>query len=67
MKIYSVHFNRPDFIEIQKKCLDKIEGYKLVVINNQANPEIESKCRELGVEYHNHTHPVGLGSSMSHG
>jgi hypothetical protein len=67
MKIYSVHFNRPDFIEIQKKCLDKIEGYKLVVINNQANPEIESKCKELGVEYHNHTHPVGLGSSMSHG
>ena len=36
MKVYSVHFNRPDFIEIQKKCLDKIEGYKLVVINNQS-------------------------------
>ena len=67
MKVYSVHFNRPDFIEIQKKCLDKIEGYKLVVINNQANPEIESKCRELGVEYYNHTHPIGLVSSMSHG
>ena len=67
MKVYSVHFNRPDFIEIQKKCLDKIEGYELVVINNQANPAIESKCNELGVKFYNHTHASGMGSSMSHG
>jgi hypothetical protein len=67
MKVYSVHFNRPDFVEIQKKCLDKIEGYELIVINNQANPEIESKCNELGVKFYNHTHEVGMGSSMSHG
>lgn len=67
MKVYSVHFNRPDFIEIQKKCLDKIEGYELVVINNQANPAIESKCNELNVKFYNHTHAAGMGSSMSHG
>lgn len=67
MKVYSVHFNRPDFVEIQKKCLDKIEGYELVVINNQSNPQIESKCRELGVTCYNHTHNPGLSSSLSHG
>jgi hypothetical protein len=67
MKVYSVHFNRPDFIEIQKKCIDKIEGYKLVVINNQSNPEIESKCKELGVEFYNHTPPEGADPSGSHG
>lgn len=67
MKVYSVHFNRPDFIEIQKECLDKIKGYKLIVINNQSNPEIESKCLDLGVECYNHSHPLGISSSMSHG
>jgi len=67
MKVYSVHFNRPDFVEIQKKCLDKIQGYELIVINNQSNPEIESKCNEIGVKFYNHTHAVGMGSSMSHG
>lgn len=67
MNFYSVHFNRPDFIEIQKKCLDKFEGYKLIVINNQSNPEIELKCIELGIEYYNHNHPNELSSSMSHG
>ena len=67
MKVYSVHFNRPDFVEIQKKCLDKIDGYRLVVINNQSNPDIELKCKELGVEFYNHNHAPGMGSSMSHG
>ena len=39
----------------------------MVVINNQANPAIESKCNELGVKFYNHTHAAGMGSSMSHG
>jgi len=49
MIFYSVHFNRPDFIEIQKKCIDSIEG-KLVIIKNSTDSRISEKCQELGIK-----------------
>ena len=49
MKYYSVHFNRPDFIAVQKEFIDG----ELIVINNHCNPEIERECQELGIQYYN--------------
>ena len=48
MIFYSVHFNRPEFIEIQKKCIDEIGGI-LVVVNNSRDSRISSECEKLGV------------------
>jgi hypothetical protein len=64
MIFYSVHFNRPDFIEIQKKCIDSIEG-KLVIIKNSSDDRISEKCKEFGIkmyELENNDSP-----SVSHG
>jgi hypothetical protein len=52
MIFYSVHFNRPDFVEIQKKCIDKIGG-TLVVIKNSSDSRIEEKCKEMGISCYN--------------
>ncbi len=49
MKYYSVHFNRPDFIAVQKEFVDG----ELIIINNHCNPEIEQACKELNVECYN--------------
>lgn len=48
MIFYSVHFNRPDFIEIQKKCVDKIGG-TLVVIKNSNDLGIDEECKKAGI------------------
>lgn len=66
MIFYSVHFNRPDFIEIQKKCIDRIGGI-LVVINNSDNKSIEDECIRLGVKFYNYSGGRGMQPSVSHG
>jgi hypothetical protein len=68
MIFYSVHFNRPDFIEIQKKCIDKIGG-TLVVIKNSIDSRIEEKCKEIGVSCYNspNSNNLNSNSSVSHG
>lgn len=61
MKYYSVHYNRPDFIKIQKQFIDG----ELIVINNHCSYEIEETCKELNIKYFNLKNPYSL--SMSHG
>lgn len=66
MIFYSVHFNRPDFIEIQKKCIDKIEG-KLVIVDNGNDPKIATECKRLGVDYYKYEGERTTDPSRSHG
>lgn len=66
MIFYSVHFNRPDFIEIQKKCVDRI-GCKLVIIDNGTDPKIEEECKRLHVDYHKYVGERTTDPSRSHG
>jgi len=63
MKYYSVHFNRPDFLRIQRELL----GEKLVVINNHCNIEIENECKLLNIEYYNLQNNHIHDPSKSHG
>jgi hypothetical protein len=65
MIFYSVHFNRPDFIDIQKKCIDRIGG-TLVIINNGNNKSIEDECTRLGVKFYNYQ-TSNKEPSISHG
>lgn len=66
MIFYSVHFNRPDFIKIQKKCIDKIGG-KLVIIDNGTDPKIEEECKKLNINYHKYEGEKTTDPSRSHG
>lgn len=44
-RVYAVHYNRPDFIALQKKCLDRwfLLPFEYIVINNGREPEMRSK------------------------
>jgi hypothetical protein len=63
MKYYSVHFNRPDFIEIQKKFLVG----DLIVINNHSNNDIQRTCEKLGLTFYNIENPYSNSYSHAHG
>lgn len=63
MKVYSIHFNKPDFVSIQNQFCKKI-GYHLVVVNNGENKEIHNACIQEGVE-EIHTKNIGI-NSFSH-
>jgi hypothetical protein len=65
MKYYSIHFNRPDFVEIQFE-LSKKHNYDLVVVNNGCDQSIKDISDRLGVEYIE-TQNVGGNGSLSHG
>lgn len=64
MKYYSIHFNRPDFVEIQYNLSKKV-GYDLVIVNNGRNKSIKDISEKLNVEYIE-TDNIGK-NSMSHG
>jgi hypothetical protein len=66
MIFYSVHFNRPDFIEIQKSCIDFVGG-KLVVINNSSDPRISEECQRLGIKMYEPEIKGSQSPSISHG
>jgi len=66
MIFYSVHFNRPDFIEIQKKCIDFIGG-KLVIIKNSLDSRISDKCQRLGIKVYEPEIAGSQSPSVSHG
>ena len=51
MKFYSIHFNRPDFIEIQKNCVESIGGSLVVIDNSLSGTLIKNECSRLGVNY----------------
>lgn len=65
MKYYAIHFNRPDFVEIQFQ-LSKKYNYDLVIVNNGGNKAIREISERLGVEYIETTN-VGINPSTSHG
>lgn len=56
VKIYSIHYNKPEYIEIQKKLFDKFINfeYNFIVINNAFDSylkdEIERQCEELEIK-----------------
>ena len=56
VKIYSTSYRRPDFIELQHKYLTKhcTDDFKLIIINNGENAEMEQliseTCSKLGIE-----------------
>ncbi|MGA1670075.1 MAG: hypothetical protein ACO4AM_05200 [Candidatus Nanopelagicaceae bacterium] len=50
MIYFSTHFNRPDLVEIQKKCIDRIGGELFIAINGGSR-EIINECRRLGISY----------------
>jgi hypothetical protein len=68
MIFYSVHFNRPDFIEIQKKCIDEIGG-TLVVIKNSNDSRIDEECKKFGIPCYISSSALGgfNSPSISHG
>jgi len=70
MIYYSVHFNRPDFIPIQRECVEKFAYGKLVILNNGPQPSINEACKKNGVICHNIKVPylkkVFLNPSKSH-
>ena len=66
MIFYSVHFNRPEFIEIQKRCIDKIGG-TLVVVDNSGDSRISSECEKLGVNCYSNPAMEKCSPSHSHG
>ena len=66
MIFYSIHFNRPDFIEIQKKCVERLGGF-LVVINNHSNKQISDNCENLGVKFFDYDPGINECPSNSHG
>ena len=55
VRILTFHCNMPQFIELQKKTLDKFlqNKYELVVCNDARAPEdkcaIQNTCRQLGI------------------
>ncbi len=66
MIFYSVHFNRPDFIPIQKECVEELSGGKLVVINNGPSPGISEACQKHVVKYYDNYNDPSINSSRSH-
>ena len=69
MIFYSIHFNRPDFIEIQKRCVERIGGKLVVIDNSYSGDLIRKECNRLGIAcYDSHSRGVSFGSpSSSHG
>jgi hypothetical protein len=59
---YSIHYNRPDFVEIQYK-LSQILDYKLFIVNNGENELIKKKCRDLRIDNYIETKNIG---TLSH-
>ena len=45
MKIYSVHFNRPDYAQMQYQISQDL-GHNLVIVNNGPSPEIHKFCAQ---------------------
>ena len=66
MIFYSIHFNRPDFIEIQKKCVESIDG-ELVIVKNSDDLNIVEECERLGVKMYDTGIVVKESPSYSHG
>lgn len=51
IKIYSIHFNRPDFIRIQYDSFCKFikNEFEFLVLNNSCDENIRNTCENLGI------------------
>lgn len=49
MKIYSIHFNRPDYVKIQYDLSLKL-GYQLIVVNNGCHQGIHDACTKNNID-----------------
>lgn len=51
MKYIAIHYNRPDFVELQYRCIRRLGG-ELVIVSTIHNRDIEAECRRLGIDWH---------------
>ena len=67
VNIYSVHFNRPDFIKIQMDSFKKFikNDFNFLIINNSGEKSIEDTCKNLNIDCINLNND-NLGPSVSH-
>ena len=72
MKIYSVHYNRPEYIQLQSQTLSshaKID-YTFTIVDNSINPgakaQIMEEARRLGLGYIDCNNNIRHMSSESH-
>jgi hypothetical protein len=55
VRILTFHYNQPDFIELQHRCLQRFmqNDYEMIVFNDASTPEneqaIERTCKKLGI------------------
>jgi len=70
---YSICFNNPDYIEYQKRCLDKHcqdKEWELVAIINASDGNmrqaLEQRCRQVGITYHINPQPDHSLAGLSH-
>ncbi len=70
--IYSIQFNKPQFIEVQKKSFDKFcTDYKFTIIDNSIDlsitKEIHSICDSLELEYIETVNKFDTSTNQLHG
>lgn len=70
--IFTLYSNRPDFIKLQKECLEKHlkDKYRWIVINNACFPfdrtvEIELECEKEGIECMSLNHAFAESKEVS--
>ena len=72
MKIYSIHYNKPEYIKLQKESLDKhIKiDYEFIIVDNSIDDIISSKILEissnLNIRYIKCNNIIKEMSSKSH-
>lgn len=72
VKIYTIAYNKPEFIEIQFKALNAFmtDGFHYIVMNNAANwrdrRAIEVKCKELRIDHRHIVDPDHSTANVSH-
>jgi len=72
MKIYSIHYNKPEYIKMQKDSFDRhIKfSYEFIIVNNATDINIKNEItnftKELGLREINCNNPVDSEGSISH-
>lgn len=72
MKIYSIHYNKPEYVEIQYKTISKFVNfpYEFIILDNSIDGYIKSQLVEitstLGLKYIDCQNKIGGMSSISH-
>lgn len=66
--IYSVHYNRPDFIPKQIRSFEKYlkSNYTFTVIDNSESDSIELACKNVGISYIKNESAIRTDASKMH-